>query len=304
VKERIEAVGDLRVEQVEPLPEENGNLAFRVNSEWVFRFPKTARAAASAELEMELLDALRPVLPVRVPQFSYVGRKNGRIVVTGGPWYGGFPLTPEIFENLSSDCQESALHQLADLLQAVHAFPATSTALREEALKGAYNPEQRHLHDQLGTILSYYQHDQIERIYQLLDQDLLDHPPARTVIHADLKPEHLQIDPATGQLEAVLDWGDACLGDPDYDLALLHRHYGEDFVRRLLAWFPALDIERVLVKVPSFLLLRTLQDITIDVLSGVEARLAGNLRRLDELIAAHPGLEPRDSDAPGLDQYV
>lgn len=180
--------------------------------------------------------------------------------------------------------QESTLHQIADVLQAVHSFPITDTALLEDAFKGAYNPSQRHFHDQLGEILTYEQHDQIEKLYVEHDQDLAENPAALTVIHADLKPEHLQIDPDTGRLEAVLDWGDACLGDPDYDFALLHLHFGEDFVRRLLALLPELDTQRVLAKVPFFQLLRTLQDITIDVLSGEEQYLAGNLRRLSHLI--------------------
>ncbi len=184
------------------------------------------------------------MLSVPVPKFSYVGRTNGRIVFTGGPWYQGRPLTRETFEAMAPVAQESTLHQIADVLQAVHSFPITDTALLEDAFKGAYNPSQRHFHDQLGEILTYEQHDQIEKLYVEHDQDLAENPAALTVIHADLKPEHLQIDPDTGRLEAVLDWGDACLGDPDYDFALLHLHFGEDFVRRLLALLPELDTQR------------------------------------------------------------
>ncbi len=41
---------------------------------------------------------------------------------------------------------------------------------------------------------------------------------AARLIHADLSPEHLLADPRSGVLQAVIDFGDAGLGDPAYDV--------------------------------------------------------------------------------------
>lgn len=46
-------------------------------------------------------------------------------------------------------------------------------------------------------------------------------PPAECIIHNDLHPWNVMGDPATGELTAILDWGDTSLGDPARDFAML-----------------------------------------------------------------------------------
>lgn len=46
----------------------------------------------------------------------------------------------------------------------------------------------------------------------------LDHAPA-ALLHADLGDQEAFVDPATGAVTAVVDWGGALVGDPLYDLA-------------------------------------------------------------------------------------
>lgn len=46
-------------------------------------------------------------------------------------------------------------------------------------------------------------------------------PPAPCLIHNDIHPWNLMGNPATGALTAILDWGDASLGDPARDFAMM-----------------------------------------------------------------------------------
>ena len=63
--------------------------------------------------------------------------------------------------------------------------------------------------------------DYIERFFHtyLSDNDLLDYEPA--LLHADLGPDHIRYAPDSGRIMGVIDWGDASIGEPDYELSYL-----------------------------------------------------------------------------------
>lgn len=52
----------------------------------------------------------------------------------------------------------------------------------------------------------------------------------------------------------IIDWGDASIGDPDFDFMCLWVFYSEDFVKALLKYFPEKDADAVIAKI-RFLLL-------------------------------------------------
>jgi aminoglycoside 2''-phosphotransferase len=58
------------------------------------------------------------------------------------------------------------------------------------------------------------------------------------LIHGDLAPEHILCNPEAGSITGVIDWGDACLGDPALDFAGLFSLGGEKLVDRVLAYYP------------------------------------------------------------------
>jgi aminoglycoside phosphotransferase (APT) family kinase protein len=53
-----------------------------------------------------------------------------------------------------------------------------------------------------------------------------DHPLVFS--HNDLGIEHILVDPGSGTVTGVIDWGDAAIVDPAYDLGLLLRDLGPD----------------------------------------------------------------------------
>lgn len=81
------------------------------------------------------------------------------------------------------------------------------------------------------------------------------------MLHADLGDREVYVDPATGAVTALVDWGDALIGDPLYDLVRfvgggaaddprpaelhpqLHRHYFElnptdvDYAHRMMTFY-------------------------------------------------------------------
>ena len=57
------------------------------------------------------------------------------------------------------------------------------------------------------------------------------------LIHGDLGGEHILLDRVTGTLAGVIDWGDACVGDPALDFAGLLHGCGRDFACGVLAGY-------------------------------------------------------------------
>jgi aminoglycoside 2''-phosphotransferase len=46
------------------------------------------------------------------------------------------------------------------------------------------------------------------------------------VLHGDLSPDHFLADTEQARLTGVIDWGDARIGDPAWDLVYIYEDYG------------------------------------------------------------------------------
>lgn len=55
-----------------------------------------------------------------------------------------------------------------------------------------------------------------------------------TLLHADLSPDHLLIDERDHRLTGVIDFGDTCIGDPDYEYLYLSADMGLAFACRVM----------------------------------------------------------------------
>jgi aminoglycoside 2''-phosphotransferase len=205
---------------------------------------------ARAALRREVALLPRLTLPLPTPVFEYVDPS-----FVGYRFLRGEPLTPELFFGLGRRAQERVLAELARFLEALHAFPveaAREAGVGEERLHGAFHPGQRDLPRAVAHLLPRDEVAHLERLIAGFEPDA-----ARALLHADLKPAHVLYD---GGLTGVIDWGDVCIGDPDFDLAIVDMFFGRDFLLRLLEHLPR-DPQQVLAKVPFFTTVRRLQDL-------------------------------------------
>lgn len=258
----------LRADELVELGRGAESVAYLVDGEWVARFPAVPAAQATLRRELALLPALLPALPLATPAFEHVGRSGTELVFVAYRAIPGVPLTADTLDALGPDEQEAALASLAEFLRALHAFPvelAWPAGVREERDKGAYNRRQRSLHKDVRGLLSPAE---IERLDDTFARYERDHAPDRltpVLLHADIKPDHVIYDPVAQRVSGVLDWGDVCLGDPDFDLAVISMFFGAPFLTRLLHHMPDRDPETVFTKVRFFTTLRWLQDLVYDV---------------------------------------
>jgi aminoglycoside phosphotransferase (APT) family kinase protein len=269
------------VHDIEPLGQGFDSAAFRVDRDWVVRFPLVPRAQSALRRELALLPELARRLPVAVPRPEHVAHRDGRIVFSAYRLLEGEPLSDAALAALAPRARERTLDEFAALLRAIDHFPlrqARAAGVTFELYAGAYHDAQRELELQLRENLGADELATIARQRGAFARSRLRRERSTVLLHADIKPEHLLHDPASGRLTGLIDWGDASLGHADFDLAIAGAFCGPETLRGLLARLSTADAARARAGLPFMLTIRWLQDLAI-VARTEDDRLTESVRR-------------------------
>ena len=258
---------DLPVVSVELAGEGMDSIALLVNREWIFRFPKHDGVSARVELEARLLPEPQRAIDVRIPVPEFVGTdpRTGRRF-SGYRKVEGAPLNARVFPGLDPGRQDRFIAQIARFVRQLHSFPMERAILLGVAagdFRGAYADELASVRELVLPRVNPDERRYVEQLYgaYLDDPANFDYEPC--LLHADLSPEHVFVDPATRAVTGIIDFGDVTIGDPDYELQWLYADYGDRFLRTYLAVSPHCCPERLLRKLRFFDRASTLDDALI-----------------------------------------
>jgi aminoglycoside phosphotransferase (APT) family kinase protein len=202
-----------------------------VDDDWVFRFPRRSGVEEALELEIALLPALAPALPVEIPSFEYISRSP---LFVGYRLIRGEPLVDEDAEGVRA------------FLEALHALDPSGLPVQLPDWVEAYRDQCGEFERLVLPLIDKDRRAQATRLFADAET-LADFEP--TLLHADLGPEHLLV--RDRRLAGVIDWGDMRLGDPALDYAwLLNRPFPDwdvdpdlrrraRFYHRLAPWYEA-----------------------------------------------------------------
>ncbi len=208
------------------------NAAWEVNGDCIVLFPKRAEIAASQLMQRGLLRALAPSLPVAIPQIDYVVHSPDLPHPCIG--YRKLPGVPLVHAPADLVAPGRLAGQIGAFLTAVHRFPLNDAVLLgvPDVTPEAWRAQYAEMHTALRPLLPRLTPAERERTESLFAAYLDDPAHFRFVpvlLHRDLGGDHLLLDPQTGDLAAVIDWGDTSIGDP-----------AQDFCGLPAAWLPAL----------------------------------------------------------------
>lgn len=216
--------------------------AFLTSDGWVFRFPRRAESATLFESERRVLELVAPALPahVAVPRTERKGPPTLGFPypIAGHRFIPGIPVDAVPTQFLPSIARE-----IAAVLGAIHSIPE-HRARAEGILEMDVNEEGRHEWGKRGIAAAERLHGLDPVVDQALrwlsEEALLPMVPGGPLclIHHDLSPEHILVNPTTGALSGVLDWTDAILGDAARDLVFLATWQGWPFVELVLRNYP------------------------------------------------------------------
>ena len=167
----------------------------------MFRFPRRSAVEDALELEIVLLPALAPALPVNVPSFEHVSRNP---LFVGYRLIRGEPLVDEDTDGVYA------------FLEALHAFDTSGLPVERPDWVETYRDQCAEFERLVLPFLDEDRRPQARRLFGDVET-LVDFEPV--LLHADLGPDHLLV--RDRRLAGVIDWGDMRLGDPALDYAWL-----------------------------------------------------------------------------------
>src|SRR5437764_10503272 len=208
---------ELAGEPVVPLGSGWDYTAYRVGTQWVFRFPRREIVLEGMGREIAALPFLAPLLPAAAPAARFVGT-----AAEGFPWpFFGAPFVPgrEPAEAGLDEKDRAALARpLAAFLRALHGPEALAAAGSLLPVDPIWRADMRRrvpmARERLAGVrpLSPELEDALSRAEALP-------PPERIVVcHGDLHVRQLLVE--GGSLAGVIDWVDVCRSDPGVDFAV------------------------------------------------------------------------------------
>jgi aminoglycoside 2''-phosphotransferase len=227
---------DWTVDNLEYMGEGWESVAYRVNGEYIFRFPKREYVGKCLKLEINLLPELAPMLEVAVPNFEFVSTTPS----THFPYpFVGYKL----LEGRSDEEWEDELFAaewwqkpVLDFIHTMHSFPLERA--RELGAENM-NPVAKATGANVPEPKSWRQG--LTQFYELILQKAFPELTAQTklrayrrfedflkddrnfeyepvLLHADLSEDHILLDEKNKRVVGIIDFGDVAIGDPAYDV--------------------------------------------------------------------------------------
>jgi aminoglycoside 2''-phosphotransferase len=240
-EEIFRGVPELRGATIIALGEGMDNWAFLVGNELVFRFAKHPDAGRRLDREVTLLPRVAPRLNLPIPRIEYVGRQTSSgVAFVGHRLIRGVPLPA----GLTGSRRARAARDIADFLAHLQAVPiaeARDWGVPDDDPRPGYTEDLDRARSEIYPLVEPFIRDHVERLFEtyFADEALLDYEPA--LLHADLAPEHIRFSVEEGRIAGIIDWGDASIGDPDYELSYLYRAGGTSFVEEVVRHGPRRD---------------------------------------------------------------
>ncbi len=201
------------------------NIAYVVSGELILRFskePTAAGRAARVVREARILGVVAGLSALPVPEPVLVVPEQGCLA------YRYLPGTPllDIPEPGIVAATPPVAAALGGLLSALHSAPA-------EPLRAMASTDDQPLDGWLadaGDLYRTLRGDMADRFRRPVERFLGERPPERgsalAFSHNDLGIDHVLVDPAGLTVTGIIDWSEAALVDPAYDLGLLLRDLG------------------------------------------------------------------------------
>lgn len=241
------------VQSIELLGEGDFHVAYLVDGEWVFRFPKHGDATTSLRREACLLPALARRLPLAVPQPELV-QLDGDLPFVAHRLVPGLELTRERYLDLAPEQRDRCAAQIAAFVAALHATDldiARRCSIEVRDHRAHYAGLLRDAQSQLWPHLSAPEREFVEaQVGEYLSSSAVGE--AAVLLHGDLSPEHVMHDPGTHTVTGIIDFGDVVVGDPAWDLVYLYEDYGLDLLARFLRHHADPDPASLLRRVHRF----------------------------------------------------
>lgn len=215
---------ELEVASLRPLAEGWDYAVWVVDETWAFRFPRREIAVPGVKVEIEVLPALAPRLPLPVPAAVFVGRPTDDFP---WPFFGGrFLPGRELGDAALAETErvrvaEAVGRFLRDLhaAEVPHELPIDQNRRADMRVLVPRTRDRLRELEELGSWLRPRLVDEI-----LAEAEELAPPELTSVVHGDLHFRQLLVD-EEARVTGVIDWVDLGRSDRAIDLSLYWTYF-------------------------------------------------------------------------------
>ncbi len=226
----IESETLLKVEKHRVIPEGWDNVVVEVNDTLVFRFTRREEVQHQFLKEIELLPVLDEYLTVSVPFPIYTK-------INEPPYFMGYRKIEGVRLRSShvNNYLETVSSAIGNFLSELHRIKGDELRRIDYFDPSAWKAQYQLLYNRIEDDLSEYFNARIWRRINYVFNSYLSESNnfifEPVLCHRDLSGEHILH--IIGNLTGVIDWGDACYGDPAFDLTGLYAEYGRSFAENI-----------------------------------------------------------------------
>ncbi len=196
------------------------NVAYLVNGEWVFRFPRREIAVPLLETEIAVLPALDE-LPIPIPRPEHIGQPTE---LFAHPYLGYRVLTGETACRVrpNDETRAACAQPLGRFLRALHDVTPSGALPPDNFGRMDLQKRFQQATQRIREVVDAGAVESGAPWQSLLGDAPLDYVPTSDVIcHGDLYDRHVLL--SDGRISGIIDWGDLHRGDPAVDLSMAHR---------------------------------------------------------------------------------
>lgn len=203
----------LEIKDVCPIEVGEDNTVLEINGEYIFRFPKKGRRSVELfDVENGFLKSIEGKTTAEVPKVEFEGK--------GFQYMGYRKIKGEILKSMSAELLPAekegvAVDTAKFLYELSNAMPADAASALD--IKQTSLIEKVEIPDCRERVKTNFPEQDIQDfLLHALDryeQFLAEPQPPQVLLHGDLKPANLIIDPETKRLAGVIDWSYISTGD-------------------------------------------------------------------------------------------
>lgn len=271
------------------------NEIYVVNGEYVVKVPRNPENSASLRKEVALTSLLRDLVAFPVPEYvsqtfepraaAVYRRIRGDVLTTHG-FMGEASISPQ---TLTPDQREVSALQIADIINSIHGI----VDLKVVGL--LHQIGERNWSEQISSKVmvskqiaeKHFTGDFLEKSLGALDgleRALKRHDYRHCFIHGDFGGWNLLYDHNTACITGVLDWEDACMGDPASDFADLIYDFGEDYAAKIFDNYAHEKDENMVERAELYILLNGFRDYEYGVANKVQSLEEGGFASIRKLV--------------------
>ena len=242
---------DIKDEQIQVFADGWDHVVFVIDGHKAVRFPRRSDYAKKLPVEVAFLNHFDSQSPISVPQLTLHTDGQTEPSYVTYDFIPGIQFKKSVSDTFSKQELRQIARQIGSFLDKLHSLSirkAKDLGVKQvdslETWKNKFEKIRQ-------TVFPYISKDEqnwsisiFENFFKTVQTD----PTPLTVIHSDIMPEHIIVNPKTHTLSGIIDFGDIEIGDPAYDFAFLAK-YGKDFLNWAYETYnhpkdPAFEIRR------------------------------------------------------------